>query len=120
MKELMEQSYQVYKDKGFEDNPVELGTSLMRVTSELGEALNADRENRYCKIVIALFGDKYIDNFTMIEFERDVKNTFEDEIADAIIRLFDLCSSLEIDVESHIKAKIKYNSMRPKLNGKKY
>lgn len=53
-------------------------------------------------------------------FETDIKDTFEDEIADCFIRLFDLCGRYKIDIESHIKAKMKYNSLREKLHGKKY
>ena len=45
---------------------------------------------------------------------------FEFEIADAMIRLMDISVGLGIDLEWHIKAKMKYNAMRPHMHGKKY
>jgi NTP pyrophosphatase (non-canonical NTP hydrolase) len=53
-------------------------------------------------------------------FERSIKDTFEDEIADVFIRLGDMCGGLNIDIEKHIEAKMKYNKTREKLHGKKY
>lgn len=48
------------------------------------------------------------------------KDTFEDEIADSIIRLLDICGYLDIDIEKQIKWKMKYNSKRKKLHGKEF
>ena len=53
-------------------------------------------------------------------FRSTIKDTFEDEIADAVIRLLDLSAGLNIDIEKHIEAKLKYNVSRPKLHGKAY
>lgn len=78
-----------------------IGELLMLIVSELGEALEAHRmgifakENKYCN-----FENIYQDiNGTMmlntVLFESNFKDTFEDEIADVFIRLFDLCGYLE-------------------------
>lgn len=45
---------------------------------------------------------------------------FEFELADAVIRILDMAEGFGIDLEWHIKAKMKYNSMRPHMHGKKY
>lgn len=45
---------------------------------------------------------------------------FEFEIADAIIRLLDLCVGYNIDIEYFIKRKMQFNSTRNKLHGKMY
>lgn len=45
---------------------------------------------------------------------------FEFEIADAIIRLLDLCAGHGIDIEYYINRKMQYNSTRNKLHGKRY
>ena len=55
-----------------------------------------------------------------MNFEALVKDSVEDEIADAFIRLFDLCGFYGIDIEAHIKAKMAYNATRPAKHGKKY
>ncbi|MCX6186038.1 MAG: hypothetical protein NTU43_03445 [Bacteroidetes bacterium] len=107
-------------EKGFWENPRNKGELLMLVVSELAEALEADRKNRYTstdvKKITALAKDEnFIDEFTS-----HVKDTFEDEIADAVIRLLDMSAGLGIDIEKHIEAKLRYNASRPKKHGKKY
>lgn len=49
-----------------------------------------------------------------------IKDTFEDEIADVFIRLFDFCGHRKIDIEKFIQLKMKYNESREKMHGKKY
>ena len=53
-------------------------------------------------------------------FEKHIKDTFEDEIADAFMRLMDLCGEYGIDIERHIMMKAMYNEMRPPKHGKAY
>lgn len=109
-------SSEIYKDnaaKGFWDKERNVGEMLMLVVSELGEAMEAHRKNRFATW-------KNVDTETMMGFEADVKDTFEDEIADSIIRLLDMCGGLKIDIDRHIQAKLKYNKSRPRLHGKSY
>jgi NTP pyrophosphatase (non-canonical NTP hydrolase) len=100
------------KAKGFWDKPRNVGEMLMLVTSELGEAMEAHRKGRF-----ANWSGVKQEGFG---FEQSIKDTFEDEIADAIIRLLDMCGGLSIDIERHINAKLQYNQSRPHLHGKKY
>lgn len=88
----------------------------MLVTSELGEALEAHRHNHFSDPINAS-SDKDLDSNT---FRVEIKDTFEDEIADAVIRLMDMCAGLGINLEWHIYQKVKYNSTRPPLHGKLY
>lgn len=76
---------------------------------ELSESIEALRKNKVCL-------DKR--NVNSGKFEDLVKDTFEDEIADAIIRLLDLCGMYNIDINWHIKEKLKYNTTRPYKHGK--
>ena len=91
----------------------------MLVTSELGEALEAHRKGRFAEFEQAetnvRLGGEWGANF-----KAHIKDTFEDEIADAVIRLLDLSAGLGIDLEKHINAKVRYNESRPKLHGKLY
>ena len=105
------------KAKGFWDKDRNVGEMLMLVVSELGEAMEAHRKGRFtdsCEPDIKDIPP------TITDFEVRVKDTFEDEIADAVIRLMDLSAGLGIDLEWHINAKINYNKTRPFLHGKKY
>ncbi len=124
---LSEQIHRANREKGFYDNDNEIGTKLMLVVSELSEALEADRKNRYadlktleCCILADDIDNDQKDNYYMESFEKTVKDTFEDEIADTMIRLFDLCGYLGIDIAKHIDYKLKYNSLRPYKHGKEY
>ena len=109
--------------KGFWDNQREFGTLLMLVTSELAEGLEADRKNRWFKLL-----DIKKESFDWVnepekskaKFSRTVKDTAEDEIADAVIRLFDLAGGLGIDLGWHIKNKLEYNRTREARHGKNY
>ncbi|WP_278752590.1 hypothetical protein [Alistipes putredinis] len=124
MNELAQEIYNNAKAKGFYDNPAECGTRLMLVVSELSEALEADRKNKRADLC-AFNSPKQVTPRTGVnpfqdKFERHIKDTFEDEIADAIIRLLDLCAYQQIDIEKHIELKMKYNSLRPYKHGKRY
>jgi NTP pyrophosphatase (non-canonical NTP hydrolase) len=107
------------KAKGFYDKPVETGTTLMLITSELSEALEADRHNLRANRLS--FEEDLANGMDFKEaFKKNIKDSYEDEIADAIIRLLDHCGFKRIDIDFHVKNKIKYNSTRGKLHGKKY
>lgn len=45
-------------------------------------------------------------------FRQGVKNSFEDELADIVLRAASLCGRLGIDLEAHLIAKILFNSTR--------
>ena len=100
----------------------------MLIVSEVSEALEALRKNYYCDPFEAVeLYDSIKDRIDpgLVEnwkkrFETSIKSSFEDELADVAIRLFDLCGGLKIDLEKHIKMKMKYNSLRPYKHGKKF
>ena len=79
-------------DKGFWDEPHGGGHYLMLSICELSEAVEADRIGKWAKLDPAT-----IDTLEQMEgapyaqmFLSEVKDTVEDEISDAVIRLFDL------------------------------
>lgn len=117
------------KSKGFFDSEKNIGEMLCLIHSEVSEALEADRKDRFTNIPpLALrglaeksFGRIYWDDDVFKPaFEKGVKDTFEDELADVVIRVLDLAAFRGIDLESHIKAKMRYNAMREYKHGKKY
>lgn len=74
-----------------------IGELLMLIVSELGEALEAHRCGRfaewetYDEVIVELKDNPAYKTLPSDIFNRDIKDTFEDEIADVFIRLFDLC-----------------------------
>ena len=109
---LAEEIYQNNKEKGFWDNERNVGEMLMLVTSELGEAMEAHRKGRFANLEAY---EEFSENF-----EDAIKDTFEDEIADSVIRLLDMCGGLGIDIDAHVRLKLEYNKTRERLHGKKY
>jgi NTP pyrophosphatase (non-canonical NTP hydrolase) len=120
-------------NKGFWEGEKNVGELLMLVVSELAEALEAHRKGKEGTIGIfendMSYGSVTIDDFhhknvcynwIVNRFECTVKDTFEDEIADSVIRLLDLSAGLGIDIEKHIVLKAAYNEGRPRLHGKLY
>lgn len=123
IKDLVKQSHKIAKEKGFWDKKRNVGELLMLICSELGEALEAHRSCRFAEVKL-LGLDMILKNFhleTMKDYYKAwLKDSFETEIADAFIRLADLCGGLKIDIEKFIKLKIEYNKSREKLHGKRY
>jgi len=127
MEKMIKKAHGVAKEKGFWDEERNVPEMLMLVVSELSEALEALRKNHYCDpfatAVLAEDLNNWDDSLKDAwknGFEKAVKSSFEDEIADVAIRLFDLCGGLKIDLEKHIEMKMKYNSLRPYKHGKKF
>lgn len=86
-----------------------VGELLMLVTSELAEAMEGHRKN--------LQDDKL-----------PHRKMFEVELADVVIRVFDICAGFSLDLEGAYKEKMAYNAIREdhktenrlKDGGKKY
>ena len=82
--------YKNNKEKGFWNQPRNVGEMLMLVTSELGEAMEAHRKGR--------FSDWQ--KFESLQQEQG--------------------SNLAFDLEKHLRAKTGFNKERPHLHGKNY
>lgn len=128
---LAEAVYEANKAKGFwpDGKNKNIGEALMLITSEIAEALEAHRNGRSANY------DSYQATFESIAeekadptgdlahecaFKAHIKDTFEDELADVAIRLFDLCGGLGINLGRHIYLKVAYNATRPYRHGKAY
>jgi NTP pyrophosphatase (non-canonical NTP hydrolase) len=91
-------AHKTARDHGFWDGYSELNRDTMLikmalVTSEIGEAVEALRHDNW--------------------------SGFTEELADIVIRVFDISEALGIDLESIIIKKMHYNSTRPHMHGKK-
>tara|TARA_R110000782_G_scaffold151803_1_gene244484 strand:+ start:553 stop:981 length:429 start_codon:yes stop_codon:yes gene_type:complete len=138
---LAKEVHENARNKGFYDAEKNIGEMLCLIHSEVSEALEADRKDRFAKTNIETYSKVckksptsilcglaekeygfsfYEDLFFKSVFVGTVKDTFEDELADIVIRVMDLAAFKNIDLEAHIKAKMRFNSLREHKHGKKY
>ena len=53
-------------------------------------------------------------------YEKNIKGSFEDELANTIIQVLNICAYKEIDINNHLKIKMRYNTLRSEKHGKAY
>ena len=177
--DLIERVRMNSKDKGFHEGELSLEHKLMLIICEVSEAVEADREGRLAQPMPEDWQTLNDEDFKMT-FLRNVKDSLEDELADAVIRMMDsgylddteeivlpntftrvtlfppegkglafveqayylvvsinaggligdltracqivfyIAKHRNIDIVKHIRMKMRYNSMRPRLHGKAY
>lgn len=119
LNQLSKRIYENNKEKGFWDNNRQRPECLMLIVSELSEALEADRKGKEADL--EAFENALIMRVDKKQsFLEHVKDTFQDELTDALIRILDLCGHEGIDIDSHIALKLEYNKTRPHKHGKKF
>ena len=102
-----------------------INQKMMLIVSEISEMMESLRKSKRCECDDDLLNEieqqfeEQPDLFHM-RFIHHVKDTFEDELADVMIRLGDLTGKMDIDIEKYISLKQKFNSKREKMHGKKF
>lgn len=99
--DVQEMVYENAIDKGFYDKPREDGTAIALVHSELSEALEAMRHGNP--------PSEKIPDFTSVE----------EELADAVIRIFDFAAHGKHRLAQAIIAKHRFNRGRERMHGGK-
>lgn len=93
---LRDECYKISCDHGFHDEPYTVETRLCLVITELMEAVEADRRDRYANL--QAFNES-LNSYTCVEsFEGYIKDTVEDELADAFIRILDFAGVEKYDI----------------------
>lgn len=122
MNKLAQEIHRRNIQKGFYTPPPSIPKMLMLMVTELAEACEADRNNKFSgnnAIDKSYLQTENVSHFLKY-YEANFKGTFEEEMADVIIRVLDLCAYKNIDIETQIAAKMRYNVTRPFKHGKKY
>lgn len=107
LNDLRDRAYKIACEHGFHDKEQSNGHFLMLVITELSEAVDADRKGRRAKV--DSFNEWQKDSVPHTEegkirafkedFEAYLKDTVEDELADAVIRLLDLAGLRCIEID---------------------
>ena len=105
LNELRDECHAIARSKGWYDGPGErnIGEQLMLIVTEVAEAMEDLRDEK----------------MTMSVDVAGKPIGFPSEIADVLIRVFDLAGYLWIDLDSAVWAKIKYNERRAYRHGGK-
>lgn len=108
---------------GFWDTPPEFGTSIALIHSELSEALEEVRAGNRIRPgeetpSVYYSGGGYVSTQPTACCKKP--EGYATELADAVIRIADLCGHLGIDLEAVIREKMEYNATRPKMHGKNF
>lgn len=119
--EIVDRAHQNAVKHGFWENPPEFGTAVALIHSELSEALEEMRAGNKIRPgapvpMLYYSGGGYV---ASAPTKCCVKpEGVAIELADAVIRIADLCGHMGIDLESAIALKMEYNEGRPFKHGK--
>ena len=121
--ELVKEAHGNAEKHGFWDDPPEFGTSIALIHSELSEALEEVRAGNRIRPGQPTppkyySGGGYVATAPTVVCHKP--EGYATELADAVIRIADLCGYMGIDLESVIREKMAYNATRPFKHGKKF
>lgn len=106
LNELKTEAFSIAKANGWHDKEYSDEHLLMLVITEIGEAINADRKGNHAdEARIAYFKrmtEGHDDFDFKTYFEQNIKDTFEDECADVVIRLLDLADLRSVEIEEDL------------------
>lgn len=103
--ELVKRAHETAVKHGFWEAAPEIGTSIALIHSELSEVLEEARAGN---------PNVYYNTGS------DKPEGIAVELADAVIRIADLCGHLGVDLDRIISDKMDYNDTRPYKHGKKF
>lgn len=101
-------------EKGWWENPPELGTSLMLVVTEVAEAMEEHRLGYAPDVVRHLWGAAE-SAIGVVPKPEGIPT----ELADVIIRVLDIAGAYNIDIEAAFLEKLAYNRTRTHRHGRK-
>tara|TARA_B100000945_G_C20219122_1_gene519747 strand:+ start:101 stop:424 length:324 start_codon:yes stop_codon:yes gene_type:complete len=100
---LIEKSHDIAISKGWWDQEREIPELIALIHSELSEALEEYRVSENLDI----------------RYENNKPEGFVVELADVLIRIFDLSGKYKIDLKKALETKLKYNETREYRHGNK-
>lgn len=102
--EWVKESGEVAKSKGFVTKAEDIHRSLLMIVGEIAEAQNELRSGKHTHEVY---------------FPAEKPEGFGIELADAVLRIFNLAHDLNLDLETMVKMKHNYNKTRAFKHGGK-
>lgn len=109
-------------NKGFWENPMTVRRAWLLIITELIESYEAYRSNKFAsnfqgiqawQFLSSKFLNAVDEPQNLVVFEKVLKDTFDDEIADVIIRVLDFCGFYKDyigSIDEYVKELIKYDA----------
>ena len=101
---LRDECYKIACERGWHDEEHSERHFLCLVITELSEAVEADRNDRHA--CVGMFRSSSMHN-EVTGFECFIKDTVEDELADAAIRILDLAGLQDCDIGEAVTVRLK-------------
>ena len=138
IKDIVRKAHDNAVEHGFWDPPLPFGTAIALIHSELSEALEEERAGNPVHYYPCNAGGLCVDdrNEEGVTCGSRIYNPEHPdapcsarsnkpegaavELADAVIRIADLCGHLGIDLDAVIEEKMAYNADRPYKHGKRF
>ena len=121
---LVKEAHENACKHGFWDKAPDFGTSIALIHSELSEALEEMRAGNRIRPGNPEIPPVYYSGNGYVSTKQTEccpkPEGYATELADAVIRIADLCGAMGIDLEAVIREKMEYNATRPKMHGKKF
>jgi hypothetical protein len=108
--DLCREAHATAVDKGWYHRERGIPELIALIHSELSEALEAYRDGECCDVGCACGG---------INTETEKPEGIAVELADAVIRIADLCGAYGFDLDRAVQIKMAYNLTRPIRHGNK-
>ena len=102
LNELRDEAYSIAKANGWHEEEHSDEHYIMLIITEIAEAVQADRKNLHADVEAFKKYEEIID--FKENFDRQIKNTVEDELADVVIRCLDLAGLRKSDLEEEVEA----------------
>ena len=106
--ELAKEIYLENKEKGFWDEPRSEQQCLMLIITELSEAVEAFRKHHWANLSDV---KDQLGLFNAETFKLNIKDSVQDEISDAYIRILDMVGAFDIDIFMFMPSRLKSVSM---------
>lgn len=122
--EFIERAHEMACKHGFHDKELSLEHCLMLVITEISEMVEADRKGKRAQVAVynresvTRQPENLKETHKKFCFETFIKDTFEDEMADACIRLYDTAGTFgvkfdkgDFDIDMHDEYAIYFSSL---------
>lgn len=113
LNKLSKEVYENAKEHGFHDKEYSREHYMMLVITELSEAVEAHRRKKRADIKFYQYS-KEADRIQYSSFELSIKDTVEDELADAVIRLLDYAGYRGEDIDVEYEEVVEMTNMSDK------